>query len=124
MPYTAAARNFGFSKNAFELIGGYENTKDTKSGDDDLLLREAVKQNMKIGIVTRQDAFVYSETKKTFSGIFAAKSTAYTNIISLSKKASTNSWILAFIKFVFFIVSINDVCESTDRIIISLKNDN
>jgi len=66
-PYSAAARNFGFTKRAFDSLEGYSKTNETKSGDDDLLLREAVKQNMKIGIVTEPDAFVYSETKKTFS---------------------------------------------------------
>lgn len=66
LPYTAAARNFGFTKEAFEAIGGYSQTKDTISGDDDLLLREAIKKNLKIGIVTDANSFVYSETKKTF----------------------------------------------------------
>jgi biofilm PGA synthesis N-glycosyltransferase PgaC len=66
LPYTAAARNFGFTKNAFESLGGYSNTKDTLSGDDDLLLREAAKRKMKIGTVTEADSFVFSEAKKTF----------------------------------------------------------
>jgi cellulose synthase/poly-beta-1,6-N-acetylglucosamine synthase-like glycosyltransferase len=66
LPYTAAARNFGFTKKAFESLGGYSNTKDTLSGDDDLLLREAIKKKMKIGVVTESDSFVYSEAKKTF----------------------------------------------------------
>jgi len=65
-PYTAAARSFGFTKKAFEAIGGYLNTRDTLSGDDDLLLREAVKRKLKIGVVTAIESFVYSETKKTF----------------------------------------------------------
>lgn len=69
-PYTAAARSFGFAKKAFESIGGYSNTKDTLSGDDDLLLREAVKRKLKIGVVTATDSFVYSETKKTFKEYF------------------------------------------------------
>lgn len=69
-PYTAAARSFGFTKKEFEAIGGYLNTKDTLSGDDDLLLREAVKSKLKIGIVTATDSFVYSETKKTFKEYF------------------------------------------------------
>jgi len=72
-PYTAAARNFGFSKNAFESLGGYSKTKDTTSGDDDLLLREAVKNNLKIGIVTEPGSFVFSETKKTFSEYYQQK---------------------------------------------------
>ena len=66
LPYTATARNFGFSKNIFESLGGYSLTKDTISGDDDLLLREAIKNKLKIGVVTEAKSFVYSETKKTF----------------------------------------------------------
>lgn len=65
-PFTASARNFGFTREAFEKLGGYKNTKDTLSGDDDLLLREATKAKMKIGLVTEACSFVYSETKKTF----------------------------------------------------------
>ena len=66
LPFSAAARNFGFTKKAFKAIEGYSNTKDTLSGDDDLLLREAVKRKLKIGVVTEPGSFVYSETKKTF----------------------------------------------------------
>jgi cellulose synthase/poly-beta-1,6-N-acetylglucosamine synthase-like glycosyltransferase len=72
-PYTAAARNFGFTKKTFELIGGYTKTRDTISGDDDLLLREAVKNKMKIGAVTGSGSLVYSETKKTFREYFQQK---------------------------------------------------
>ena len=64
LPYSAAARNFGFNKSAYEKISGYTNTLDTLSGDDDLLLREAVKNNLRIGVVTEQESFVYSRTKK------------------------------------------------------------
>ena len=70
LPYTAAARSFGFSKKAFEKVDGYKNTFDTLSGDDDLLLREAVKNKMKIGIVTDKNSFVYSKTKNTFKDYF------------------------------------------------------
>jgi len=70
IPYTASARNFGFTRKAFEKLGGYKNTKDTLSGDDDLLLREAVKAKMKIGLVDEEGSFVYSETKKTFKEYF------------------------------------------------------
>ena len=73
LPYTAAARNFGFSKSTFISLQGYSKTKDTKSGDDDLLVREAVKNKMKIGVVTEPGSFVYSETKKTFSEYFHQK---------------------------------------------------
>ena len=66
LPYTATARSFGFTKKVFETIGGYSNTKDTKSGDDDLLLREAIKKKIKIGVVIDVNSFVYSKTKDIF----------------------------------------------------------
>lgn len=73
LPYTAAARNFGFTKKAFESLGGYSKTKDTISGDDDLLLREAIKNKMKIGVITESGSFVYSETKNSFNEYFQQK---------------------------------------------------
>jgi poly-beta-1,6-N-acetyl-D-glucosamine synthase len=65
MPYSAAARNFGFNKASFYKIKGYENTAETLSGDDDLLIREAVKNKMNIGYIDDKNAAVYSETKVT-----------------------------------------------------------
>ena len=70
LPYSAAARNFGFKKTSFEKVGGYSKTIDTLSGDDDLLLREAFKNNLKIGTVTAKGSFVYSKTKETFKDYF------------------------------------------------------
>lgn len=73
IPYSAAARNFGFDKQAFYSIGGYGNTTQTLSGDDDLLLREAVRNKLKIGTVEEKNSFVYSKTKKTFKEYFRQK---------------------------------------------------
>ncbi len=67
LPYSAAARSFGFRKNSFDKLSGYQNTTETLSGDDDLLLREAVKHKMKIDIVADDDSFVYSNTSKSFA---------------------------------------------------------
>lgn len=67
VPYSAAARSFAFKKSSFKKIGGYSNTAETISGDDDLLLREAVKNKMLIGSVIDPEAFVYSEAPKTFN---------------------------------------------------------
>ncbi len=64
LPYTASARNLGFTKKAFFNLGGYKNTTDTLSGDDDLLLREAVKNKLKTSAFYNKDAMVYSYTKK------------------------------------------------------------
>ena len=66
IPYSAAARSFAFRKTSFERIGGYSNTTETLSGDDDLLIREAIKHKMLIGTVIEPDALVYSAAPKSF----------------------------------------------------------
>jgi len=70
LAHSAAARNFGFKKTSFEKVGGYSKTTDTLSGDDDLLLREAVKNKLKLGTVTAKGSFVFSKTKETFKDYF------------------------------------------------------
>lgn len=66
IPYSASARSFAFRKKSFERIGGYSKTTQTISGDDDLLLREAVKNKMIIGTLVDEEAFVYSSAPKSF----------------------------------------------------------
>lgn len=63
LPYTATSRSIGFSKNTFLELNGYFNTIDSISGDDDLLLREAVKNKIQIGLVVNNNSFVFSKTK-------------------------------------------------------------
>lgn len=67
VPYSASARSFAFRKSSFQRAGGYSNTTETISGDDDLLIREAVKNKMLIGTVIDPEAFVYSVSPKTFN---------------------------------------------------------
>ena len=73
IPYSAAARSFAFRKTSFERIGGYSNTTETLSGDDDLLIREAIKHKMLIGTVIEPDALVYSAAPKSFDEYFKQK---------------------------------------------------
>lgn len=73
IPYSAAARSFAFRKKSFERVGGYSNTTQTISGDDDLLLREAVKNKMLIGTLIDQEAFVFSDSPATFDEYFLQK---------------------------------------------------
>jgi cellulose synthase/poly-beta-1,6-N-acetylglucosamine synthase-like glycosyltransferase len=73
IPYSAAARSFAFRKTSFERIGSYSNTIETLSGDDDLLIREAIKNKMLIGTVIEPDAFVYSTAPKSFNEYFRQK---------------------------------------------------
>jgi len=72
-PYSAAARNFGFRKSSFEELGGYSNTVETLSGDDDLLLREAIKNKLKIGIAVENESLVLSSTVESFNGYLKQK---------------------------------------------------
>lgn len=70
MPYSCSARNMGFSKEAFYAIGGYTNSIDSLSGDDDLLLREAIKNKLKISAYYNKNGMVYSFPKNNFKDYF------------------------------------------------------
>ena len=103
LAYTASARNFGFKKDAFEKLGGYKNTTDTISGDDDLLLREAVKKGMKVFTLTSPGSYVYSETKITFREYFSqrARHTQTSFHYPFKQKLFLAVWHLMNLAFVF-----------------------
>jgi cellulose synthase/poly-beta-1,6-N-acetylglucosamine synthase-like glycosyltransferase len=93
-PYTAAARSFGFSKSKFYQLNGYKNTTDTLSGDDDLLLREAVKNNLTVSCVVENNSLVFSETKRTFKEYFFQRSrhTQSSHVYLLTHKIILSIW--------------------------------
>lgn len=65
IPYSARAANFGFRKDSFTALGGYNSTTDSVSGDDDLLIREAFKAKMKIHYFLEKDSYVLYYQKNT-----------------------------------------------------------
>lgn len=103
LAYTASARNFGFKKDAFEKMDGYKNTTETISGDDDLLLREAVKKGLKVCTLTSPGSYVYSETKKTFKEYFSqrARHTQTSFYYPFKQKLFLALWHLMNLVFVF-----------------------
>ncbi len=111
LPYSAAARSFGFKKSSFEKVEGYNNTKETISGDDDLLLREAVKKNLNIGTVINQEAFVFSKSKSTILEFINQKSrhTSTSNYYSLKTKIFLGLWhslnIFMLLSPLFYLIS-------------------
>lgn len=104
LPYSSSARSFGFNKTSFNKIEGYKNTTETLSGDDDLLLREAVKNKMKIGIVTEEKAFVFSSAKNSVKDFINQKSrhTSTSSFYSLKLKIILAVWHLLNL---FFLIS-------------------
>jgi cellulose synthase/poly-beta-1,6-N-acetylglucosamine synthase-like glycosyltransferase len=74
LPYSASARSLGFSKRAFEQVNGYRNTLQTLSGDDDLLLREARKNNLKISTFLNNNGFAYTESKTDLKALIKQRS--------------------------------------------------
>lgn len=73
LPYSAASRSLGIKRDVFNKLGGFTNTLQTLGGDDDLLIREAVKNNCKIGIVAAEDSLVFSNAQENFSNYFSQK---------------------------------------------------
>jgi len=108
LPYSAAARNLGFTKKAFLKIGGYSKTQDTLSGDDDLLLREAIKQKLKIGRITEKGSFVYSKAKETFKDYLnqRARHTQTSFHYLLKQKLALGLWHFLNLFFLFSVVLI------------------
>jgi len=102
-PYSAAARSFGFTKPAYEKIGGYRNTTETLSGDDDLLIREAVKNDLKIGTVTSVNSKVYSEAKTTLREYILQKArhTSTSNYYLFKHQVILAIWHLVNLVFLF-----------------------
>lgn len=103
LPYSAAARSFGFKKESFLNIEGYQNTTDTLSGDDDLLIREAVKHKLKIGTLKNKDAAVFSTAKNTLMEFInqKARHTSTSNYYSYSIKFLLGLWHLTNLVMMF-----------------------
>ncbi|MFZ1292185.1 MAG: glycosyltransferase [Melioribacteraceae bacterium] len=101
LPYSAASRSFGFKKESFNKIKGYENTTQTLSGDDDLLLHEAIKNKMKIGIVTNYESIVFSDAKNSLAEFInqKARHTSTSNYYSTKNKIILGTWHLLNILF-------------------------
>lgn len=103
VPYNAAARNAGFTRAAFNAVKGYANTTETLSGDDDLLLREMVKRKLKIGLMTDEKGFVYSETENNLADFFRQRGRHTTTSFFYSRKAqlSLGYWHIINLFFLF-----------------------
>lgn len=75
-PYSAASRSLGIKKETFLRLGGFSKTLQTLGGDDDLLLREAVKNKCKIvpiAIGLKNESLVFSNTQESFTDYFLQK---------------------------------------------------
>lgn len=74
IPYSATSRSFAFRKEVYFKLNGYSNTLETLSGDDDLFIREAVKQRLKIVAFRNGNDLVYSKASDSFRDYFNRKS--------------------------------------------------
>jgi biofilm PGA synthesis N-glycosyltransferase PgaC len=110
-PYSAAARNIFFKKKVMDNIGGYQSVNETLGGDDDLLIREAVKRKMKVGFITANESFVYSQTEATLSSYLKQKArhTSTSHHYLLKHKLLLGTWhlsnLLCLFSFLFSVIS-------------------
>ena len=74
IPVSATGRNIAYRKSLIVELGGYKSTMDKLSGDDDLIIREALKRNKKIGIINPDGARVFSKTVESWKAYFLQKS--------------------------------------------------
>ena len=71
-PYMGVGRNLAYKKNIFKKIGGFKKHEHIASGDDDLFVSEAAKDE-NVNIVLRSDSFVFSEPKRTWGAYYRQK---------------------------------------------------
>ena len=72
-PYSGAGGSLGIKKETFQRLGGFTKTLQTLGGDDDLMVREAVKNKCKIGIVDENYSLVFTSAQNNFSDYFLQK---------------------------------------------------
>ena len=134
LPYSAAARNFGFTASAYQKLGGFSKTLGTASGDDDLLIREAVRSKLKIGIVSEKDSLVFTKSKGTFKDYLnqKARHTKTSHHYLLEHKMILGSWhlfnilvlfsVLLFPVNLFFAIPVLVKLSSDILVIIKIQN--
>jgi len=71
-PYMGVGRNLALRRGAFERVGGFAAHQHLASGDDDLLV-SAIAERGNTAICLDNQAFVFSEGKKTWHGWYAQK---------------------------------------------------
>lgn len=92
-PVSATARNMGFLKSVFHNEGGYESTRRSLGGDDDLLLKNFLDKGYKINFCPSTAAAVFSSTNHQPKAYLRQKArhTAASKFYS-----NLSKWILVF----------------------------
>ncbi len=121
LPFSCAARSMGYKKSVLEKIGGYSNTADKLSGDDDLLIREAVRHNLKVGTVEGKSAFVFTKSKKSFKEYFKQKARHFSTSTSLLFKQKILPGLWHFTNLLFFISPLFSIISPLFLIMFFLK---
>lgn len=68
-PFMAVGRNFSYTKNLFERLGGFEHSAASLSGDDDLLVQETSRTSAApVQFVLDRASFVPSDAPDSFRG--------------------------------------------------------
>ena len=74
LPYSSVGRNFAFKKEILEKIGGYSAIAQTLSGDDDLLVQQAIKFKANIQAMLSKSSITKTKPPENFSELFKQRS--------------------------------------------------
>ena len=97
-PSTCSGANFGFRKNAFEKVGGYEKNISIPSGDDEFLLYDIMKKFPGSGrFLKSSSAFVTTQAHQRFKAFFHQRSRWIT------KWKKNQNWKLRLIAVLIFL---------------------
>ncbi len=107
LPYTSSGGSFGYRKSLYYSVGGFSNTLNTASGDDDLLLKEFISKQASVGFLKSKNALVKTNSPKKISDYILQKSrhTSTSHYYKLGNKLLLGFWhiinLLFLLSFIF-----------------------
>ncbi len=108
-PYSARGANFAYTKKAYNIVGGYAAMQQTLSGDDDLFIREAIKNKLKVGYHLNEKSIVQTASQQTISSYLNQKGrhTTTSNYYTIKHKIFLSVWHFANLIMLFlpFLIS-------------------
>lgn len=103
LPYMGVGRNLMYKKEVFTDLNGFKNHLNLLSGDDDLLVNNAVKY-YKVGLCLKKESFVLSEPETSLSSWYNQKKRHYSTSYHYQWK---HQFLLGFqflVRFLFWYV--------------------
>lgn len=100
MAYMGVGRNLAYHKSIFEQYFRFEDHAHIPSGDDDIIINNAVKNGVDIGVANHSESYVFSQSPLGFKAYWKQKTR------HLQAGVKYNRWVLYVLGFIQFIYAV------------------